>query len=98
MSHTQIDYNDAFQNNSSLNNWLFFLGGLIINLFWLPNFSTHNITNPALVQEILEFVFSREFGIHIIKSATAGTITLLFKLLIDHIKHSKNNKGGKPNG
>lgn len=60
---------------------LVFLGGFIINFFWIPT----ALANPT-VQQIFDYLSSVDFGIHVIRSVTGGFIALAFKLYYDYRK------------
>lgn len=96
MNHTHnIQFDGAHETNSQyLNNWLCFIGGFILNFFWLPQLFNH-----INLEVITEYLQSPEFAIHLIKSVTGGFIPLSFKLLYDFIKRRSSSKTtkGDPN-
>lgn len=78
--HHDINFNEH-HNNDHTAEWLLFIGGFIINLLWLPQFLIH-----MPVKEVIEYLTSSAFAIHLIRSFTGGIIALSIKLFWDLIK------------
>jgi len=83
------------QTNSHKNNLYCFLGGLILNLFFI---NSTTIT-AADWQSVINYIFSTDFVNYLIRSVIGGFIALVFKLILDviarRIAKKHNKKGGQ---